>query len=106
MVPMIVEVKTIDPERGVLLTQGQARKLRRQWDNGRLLGQQQIQNVDKPSDAMKVHPGVSCEDEHPGVSHDDYMDSEEEKEEEHGNPLFRQNSAGTKSISTSRRTGE
>jgi hypothetical protein len=106
MVPMIVEVKTIDPEKGVLLTQGQARRLRRQWDKGRLRGQQQIQNADTPTHAMKDHPGVSCEDKHPGVSHDDYMDSEEEKEEEHGNPLFRQNSAGARSISPSQHTRE
>jgi len=104
-VPMIVEVKTVDPEKGVLLTQNQARGLRRQWDKGRLRGQQQIQNADM-GDPMKDHPGISCNDEHPGVSHDDYMNSEEEKEEERGNPLYRQNSASARSISQSRPTRE
>ncbi len=102
-IPMIVEVKTVDPEKGVLLSQSQARRLRRQWDRGRLRGQQQVQNADMP-DAMKDHPGVSCDDEHPGMSHDDYMDSEEE--EEHSNPLYRQNSARARTILPSRRARE
>jgi hypothetical protein len=103
-IPQIAEVKTVDPMSGVLLSQKQARRLRRQWDKGRLRAQAEAQKSDMP-DELKDHPGVSCDDEHPGQSHSDYMDSEEE-EEESTNPLYRQNSARARSISPNRRTRE
>ena len=90
---MIVEVATISADKGVLLTQAQARRRRRQWDEGRFRGQDEAL-----SDAMKDHPGVSCSDEHPGEAHDDYMDRQEE--EESVNPLFRNSST---SYATGRR---
>jgi hypothetical protein len=52
------------------------------------------------------HPGQNCGDAHPDMSHDDFLDQQEEEEEEHRNPLYRQNSAGARSISTSRHTRE
>ncbi len=103
LVPMIAEVETLSPEGGVLLSQGQARRLRRQWDRGRLRGQEQVQRVVERGDAaggeeeegdnpMKDHPGKSCSDAHAGLSHQDFRDQqeeEEESEEENVNPLFR-----------------
>jgi hypothetical protein len=111
-VPMIAEVETVSPERGVLLSQTEALRLRRQWDKGRLCAQQQIQNGESGQVGMD-HPGQSCNQAHPVTSHDEFViathgddEEEEEEEEERSNPLFRQNSAGARSISTSQRTRE
>jgi len=105
MVPMIAEVNTLSPEGGVLLSQGQARRLRRQWDRGRLRGQSQSQHLAERGDAageeeeeegsnpMQDHPGQNCSDAHAGMSHDEFLDQQEEEEEERQrpsvNPLFR-----------------
>jgi hypothetical protein len=108
LVPMISEIKTIDPEKGVLLSQSQARRLRRQWNQGRLRGQEQAQHVGERGDAageeeeeeggnpMQDHPGKKCSDAHAGMSHDDFLDRQEEEEEEerlspriHGRRHFR-----------------
>lgn len=101
---MIAEVETVSPERGVLLSQTEAMRLRRQWDIGRLRGQAQVQHLAERGDAaggeeeeegdnpMKDHPGKSCSDAHAGMSHKDFRDQqeeEEESEEENVNPLFR-----------------
>jgi hypothetical protein len=108
---MISEIKTLSPEGGVLLSQSEARCLRRQWDKGRLRAQQQIQNAESGQVGMD-HPGQSCNQAHPDTSHDEFVisthgdDEEEEEEEERSNPLFRQNSAGARSISSSRITRE
>ena len=108
LVPMIAEVETLSPEGGVLLSQAQARRLRRQWDSGRLRGQEQAQHLAERGDAagaeeeeeednpMQDHPGKSCSDAHAGMSHDDFLDKQEEEEEEerlspriHGRRHFR-----------------
>jgi hypothetical protein len=91
-IPMIAEVRTID-ESGVLLSQNQARRVKRSWDRARVRGQKLAQNIDAnpdredPSDGMDDHTGQSCSDVHPNMSHADWMDSEEEGE--NMNPLFR-----------------
>jgi hypothetical protein len=95
MVPMIAEVNTLSPEGGVLLSQIEARRLRRHWDKGRLRAQQQIQDAESGQVGMD-HPGQSCAQSHPDTSHDEFVisthgddEEEEEEEEERTNPLFR-----------------
>jgi hypothetical protein len=98
-VPMISEVETVSTGRGVLLTQREARRLRRQWDRGRLRGQEQAQHLaergeeeEEGDSPMQDHPGKSCSDAHAGMSHKNFLDQqeeEEESEEENVNPLFR-----------------
>jgi len=116
---MIAEIKTVDPERGVIISQRKAMRLKREWNRGRLRAQERAQRSERRDAAgeeeeegdnpMQDHPGKSCWDTHDrmGMSHDDFLDKqEEEEEEEHRNPLYRQNSAGARSISPSRRTRE
>jgi hypothetical protein len=106
-IPMINEIKTLSPEGGVLLSQTEARRLRRQWDKGRLRAQQQIQNAESGQVGMD-HPGQSCNQAHPNTSHDEFVisthgddeEEEEEEEEEKTNPLFRNSRT---SFDTSRR---
>jgi len=112
-VPMIAEIQTVSSS-GVVISQRRAQRLKQKWNEDRLRAQQQVQNQERGDAAgeeeeeetdfpLSDHPGQSCSDAHSGMSHDDFMSSEEE---EHSNPLFRQNSAGARSISPSRRTRE
>ncbi len=91
-VPSIAEVSTISASKGaVVISQKRARVLRRAWDEGKRRGQEQ-QNLDAnpTTDAQadgsdnptQDHPGQACGDAHPGMSHDDFKDQQEE--EEHG----------------------
>ncbi len=111
--PMIAEVSTISASRGaVVISEKRAQRLRRAWDEGRRRGQAMVQSVDAnpTTDAqaddgenpMRDHPGRSCGDAHPGMSHDDFKDQQEEEEEEHRNPLYILNSARARSISLTR----
>ncbi len=65
--------------------------MRRAWDEGKRRGQEQVQNTDAnptrdarfdPDNPVKDHPGKACGDAHPGMSHDDFLDKQEEGEEE------------------------
>ena len=99
-IPMISEVRTVN-ESGVLLTEAQARRIKRAWDRRRL--REQENNSDQSSiDKLADHPGQSCDDAHPGMSHNDFLVKQEEEEEERSNPLFRQNSASANSYSPNR----
>jgi hypothetical protein len=98
-VPMIAEVRTIDPiKRAPVLSQSQARHRVRKMNEARLKAQQSAQDFDLH------HPGQDCRDVHPNMSHDDWLDSEEEEEENH--PLFRQNMGSARSISRTQTTRE
>jgi hypothetical protein len=115
VVPMISEFSTVSSI-GVV-SEKRAQRWKQLWNNGRLTGQEQVQRgrergeeEEEDSDfPLKDHPQQSCDSTHPGQTHDDYMADEEEEEEENlrsVNPLYRQNSAGARSISKSRRTRE
>ena len=100
--PMISEVKTVDPERGVIVSQRKALRLKTEWNRGRLRAQEKAQRRERGDAAgeeeeedsrpqIADHPGASCSNAHPNQSHDDYMNDEEEEEENapSANPLFR-----------------
>lgn len=117
-VPMIYEAATISPSGGPV-SQRKALRLKRQWDLVRLRAQERAQRIERGDAAgegeeeeegnspMQDHPDKSCSDAHAGMSHDDFLDKQEEEEEERQrpnvNPLFRNPRS---SFDTSRRRQE